>query len=148
MRRRGFCYPTADDHIDNRSVKRRNGGYFTTSTAAGEQMLSRKRQKLSPEIAGETDLFDSLPDDLVLSILCKLSSSASCPSDFSNVLITYAFLLLTLKYFIYPFSDADFRFPFLEIEIPGCRNSLRIGVLAIEVFDIDRANKEMIYFGI
>lgn len=33
-------------------------------------------------------MFDSLPDDLVISILCKLSSSASCPSDFINVLIT------------------------------------------------------------
>lgn len=33
-------------------------------------------------------MFDSLPDDLVISILCKLSSSASCPSDFINVLLT------------------------------------------------------------
>ncbi|KAH0897057.1 hypothetical protein HID58_046625 [Brassica napus] len=31
---------------------------------------------------------DDLPDDLVFSILRKLSSSASCPADFFNVLIT------------------------------------------------------------
>ncbi|KAJ1410653.1 Zinc finger, MYND-type [Sesbania bispinosa] len=50
---------------------------------------SRKRQKKSAEkTAGDSDLFESLPDDLVLSILSKLSSTASSPSDFINVLIT------------------------------------------------------------
>ncbi|KAJ1391641.1 F-box-like domain superfamily [Sesbania bispinosa] len=50
---------------------------------------SRKRQKISPEnTAGDSDLFESLPDDLVLSILSKLSSTATSPSDFINVLIT------------------------------------------------------------
>lgn len=99
--RRGLCYPRADVSFDKRLVKRRKGGDLTvtatttaTATAAGEQMFSGKRRRLSPDIAGETDLFDSLPDDLVMSILCKLSSSASCPSDFINVLITYAILLL------------------------------------------------------
>ncbi|XP_057530914.1 F-box protein At1g67340-like [Amaranthus tricolor] len=48
----------------------------------------RKRAKVSPELAGGSDFFDSLPDELVVSILCKLSSSATCPSDFINVLIT------------------------------------------------------------
>ncbi|GKV17672.1 hypothetical protein SLEP1_g28142 [Rubroshorea leprosula] len=38
--------------------------------------------------AEESDLFDSLPDDLVISILSKLSSSAGCPSDFVNILMT------------------------------------------------------------
>lgn len=58
--------------------------------AAGERTISRKRIKASPEFAagGGTDLFDSLPDDLVISILTKLSSTARCPSDFINVLIT------------------------------------------------------------
>lgn len=50
----------------------------------------RKRQKISPEIpTGDSNFFESLPDDLVLSILCKLSSTASSPSDFISVLITY-----------------------------------------------------------
>lgn len=36
----------------------------------------------------QPDFFDELPDDLVLSILGKLSSSAGSPADFVNVLIT------------------------------------------------------------
>jgi len=56
--------------------------------SAGDHMPCRKRNRKSPEIAGKCDLFDALPDDLVISILCKLSSSAGCPSDFINVLIT------------------------------------------------------------
>lgn len=53
-------------------------------------ILSRKRQKRSPEkLAGDSNLFESLPDDLVLSILTKLSSTATSPSDFISVLITY-----------------------------------------------------------
>lgn len=62
---------------------------------AGERTVNRKRIKISPDIASSSsssaagpDLFDSLPDDLVISILTKLSSSATCPSDFINVLIT------------------------------------------------------------
>ncbi|XP_024970838.1 F-box protein At5g50450-like [Cynara cardunculus var. scolymus] len=35
-----------------------------------------------------SDLFDSLPDDIVISVLCKLSSTASSPSDFVAVLLT------------------------------------------------------------
>ncbi|KAE8077124.1 hypothetical protein FH972_015721 [Carpinus fangiana] len=60
-------------------------------------MPCRKRNRKSPEIAGKCDLFDALPDDLVISILCKLSSSAGCPSDFINVLITYVTLRLLLS---------------------------------------------------
>lgn len=55
----------------------------------GERMSYRKKSKISPEfVAGGNDLFDYLPDDLVLCILSKLSSSAICPSDFISVLIT------------------------------------------------------------
>ncbi|KHN24065.1 F-box protein [Glycine soja] len=50
-------------------------------------MSCRKRQKTSPDKTSD-DFFDSLPDDLVLSILCKLSSTATSPSDFISVLIT------------------------------------------------------------
>ncbi|RDY11847.1 F-box protein, partial [Mucuna pruriens] len=48
--------------------------------------VSRKRQKKSPDKTA--NFFDSLPDDLVLSILCKLSSTATSPSDFISLLIT------------------------------------------------------------
>ncbi|MFQ6629621.1 hypothetical protein Gotur_008068 [Gossypium turneri] len=78
--RRGLCYPRADVCVDKIVVKRRD--------FAGYNMACRKRQRFSPVIAGNSDLFDALPDDLVISILSKLSSSASCPSDFINVLIT------------------------------------------------------------
>ncbi|XP_010531639.1 PREDICTED: F-box protein At1g67340-like [Tarenaya hassleriana] len=45
----------------------------------------------SAAAAGEgrgADLFGSIPDDLVVCILCKLSSTARCPADFINVLMT------------------------------------------------------------
>ncbi|XP_073057605.1 F-box protein At1g67340-like [Primulina eburnea] len=58
------------------------------SGLAGEENGGRKRLKGSPERDGGGDLFDALPDDIVLCILCKLSSSAGCPVDFINVLIT------------------------------------------------------------
>lgn len=58
--------------------------------AAAERIGCRKKLKVSPEIdTGGCDFFDALPDDIVLSILCKLSSTASCPPDFINLLITY-----------------------------------------------------------
>ncbi|XP_054807073.1 F-box protein At1g67340-like [Prosopis cineraria] len=54
-----------------------------------DSILSRKRRKKSPEnTSGDHSFFDSLHDDLILVILSKLSSSADCPSDFINVLIT------------------------------------------------------------
>ncbi|XP_071703078.1 F-box protein At1g67340-like [Rutidosis leptorrhynchoides] len=44
---------------------------------------SRKRLKLSPS---HYNLFDNLPDDIVLLILAKLSSTADCPTDFVTTL--------------------------------------------------------------
>lgn len=89
--RRGQCYPKV--HMcrenDNRTVKR-------AVEFGREQMGCQKRLKVSPEIAGKYDFFDVLPDDLVLSILCKLSSTAGSPTDFTNVLITYEFLSFDL----------------------------------------------------
>ncbi|XP_030967727.1 uncharacterized protein LOC115988334 [Quercus lobata] len=75
-RRRGLCYPRVVEDKNMRVVKRRRD--FAT-----EQVSYRKRSRNSSDIAGKRDLFDSLPDDLVISILCKLS-----PSDFANVLLT------------------------------------------------------------
>ncbi|EEF51788.1 F-box protein At1g67340 [Ricinus communis] len=51
-------------------------------------MYQRKRQKTSRRTPEKSDLFDELPDDIVVCILSKLSSSASCPSDFINILFT------------------------------------------------------------
>ncbi|KAE8724546.1 F-box protein [Hibiscus syriacus] len=75
--RRGVCYPSAYVCVDKKTVVK-------TRDFAGDLLGCRKRQRLSPEI----DLFDVLPDDIVVSILSKLSSSAACPSDFINALIT------------------------------------------------------------
>lgn len=47
-----------------------------------------KKQRVETEMAGESDLFDALPDDLVVFILSKLSSSAESRSDLVNVLMT------------------------------------------------------------
>ena len=70
---------------------------------AGERHIDRrKRTKTSPELSTAgygPDLFDSLPDDLVISILTKLSSTARCPSDFINVLMTY--VLFFLFFFVF-----------------------------------------------
>ncbi|OIT35888.1 PREDICTED: F-box protein At1g67340 [Nicotiana attenuata] len=83
--RRGVCYPKVNMCIENRLVVKRRKDI----SGIGEHMGRRKRSKLSPEFtAHKPDLFDSLPDDLLLSILCKLSSSAASPADFINVLIT------------------------------------------------------------
>ncbi|XP_038713018.1 F-box protein At1g67340-like [Tripterygium wilfordii] len=81
--RRSVCYPRPDVGVDYnaRIVKKRD-------VADDSMVCRRKRQRLSPEVAGKIDLFDSLPDDLVFSILCKLSTTAGCPSDFINVLST------------------------------------------------------------
>ncbi|KAA0061010.1 F-box protein [Cucumis melo var. makuwa] len=45
---------------------------------------NNKRNRFYPK----SDFFDSLPDDLLISILSKLASSASSPSHFINALIT------------------------------------------------------------
>ncbi|KAL4318282.1 hypothetical protein GQ457_18G022630 [Hibiscus cannabinus] len=72
--RRGLCYPRADVCLEIRGF-------------AGDDVGCRKRRRLSPEVARKRDFFDGLPDDLVISILSKLSSTARCPSDFANVLV-------------------------------------------------------------
>ncbi|CAN0896132.1 F-box protein At1g67340 [Linum grandiflorum] len=79
--RRGGCYPRIMDVcVDKRVLKRGKIDF----AAGGE-----KRQRLSTEsFAGESDIFDVLPDDLVICILAKLSSSASSPSDLINAMLT------------------------------------------------------------
>ncbi|KAK3003485.1 hypothetical protein RJ639_037390, partial [Escallonia herrerae] len=79
--RRGLCYPTVNMCCEKRVLKRRGD-------VAGEKMSKCKRQRTSPETAENCDFFDALPDDLVLCILCKLSSTATCPVNLTSVLMT------------------------------------------------------------
>ncbi|KAG6584151.1 F-box protein, partial [Cucurbita argyrosperma subsp. sororia] len=52
-------------------------------------MVCNKRRRTSTSTdAGISDLFDGLPDDLVVVVLGKLSAAASSPSDIVNVMIT------------------------------------------------------------
>jgi len=57
---------------------------------------NNKRHKRMPQNTSH-DFFELLPDDIVLSILGKLSSTANSPSDFISVLITYVSILYFLK---------------------------------------------------
>ncbi|KAK4772588.1 hypothetical protein SAY86_014363 [Trapa natans] len=78
--RRGLCHPrvfaTSDSACSERKRKRAVG-----DLVAGRHARRRLRVK-------EPDLFDNLPDDLLLCILSKLSAAASCPSDLISVLLT------------------------------------------------------------
>ncbi|XP_023516460.1 F-box protein At1g67340-like [Cucurbita pepo subsp. pepo] len=51
-------------------------------------MISAKRPRTCRNFAAESDLFDVLPDDLLIHLLCRLASSASSPSDLLNLLLT------------------------------------------------------------
>ncbi|KAE8710258.1 F-box protein [Hibiscus syriacus] len=77
--RRWLCYPTTDVCLEKIDVQ--------ILGFAGDNMGCRKRRRFSPDIGGKRDFFEALPDDLVISILSKLSSTARCPSDFANALI-------------------------------------------------------------
>ncbi|XP_057949583.1 F-box protein At1g67340-like [Malania oleifera] len=83
--RRGFCY----------CYPEKVPMYKRRADFTGDSLCCRKRRRSSPSSSagsgggdGGSDLFDGLPDDLVIFILSKLSSTAVCPSDFVSVLIT------------------------------------------------------------
>lgn len=101
--RGGVCYPRVGDVFlpseKRLVVKRRDFD--------GEHMARRKRKRISPDVPSDSDLFDALPDDLVIYILCKLSSTATCPSDLINVLITYAVLFLPPPFLVSVFHYRD-----------------------------------------
>ncbi|XP_008222159.1 PREDICTED: F-box protein At1g67340 [Prunus mume] len=94
--RGGVCYPRVGGAGDVCFQKKRKKDF------AGERCVCRKRNKISPETTtgGErassssssstasVDLFDSLPDDLLILILSKLSSTANSASDFISASIT------------------------------------------------------------
>uniref|UniRef100_A0A1J3CKK1 F-box protein n=1 Tax=Noccaea caerulescens TaxID=107243 RepID=A0A1J3CKK1_NOCCA len=57
----------------------------------GDFTPGRKRRRCvspMPETKAGPDFLDSVPDDLVVSILCRLGSTSRCPADFINVLMT------------------------------------------------------------
>ncbi|XP_021829631.1 F-box protein At1g67340 [Prunus avium] len=90
--RGGVCYPRVGGAGDVCFQKKRKKDF------TGERCVCRKRNKLSPETSSSSsssssssasvDLFDSLPDDLLILILSKLSSTANSPSDFISASIT------------------------------------------------------------
>ncbi|KAH7857134.1 hypothetical protein Vadar_009362 [Vaccinium darrowii] len=86
MRRRArICSLKVDMYSESTTAKR--GRDFSREVKNNSN--SCKRRKVSPEAAaGKCDLFDALPDDLVLCILSKFSSTTTCPADFASLLIT------------------------------------------------------------
>ncbi|GMP46033.1 hypothetical protein CsSME_00014344 [Camellia sinensis var. sinensis] len=69
--RQGVCDPKGEMRLE-RAVKRQRD-------LAGESRSIGKRLKRWPQVTGDWDVFDELPDDLVVSIRCKRSSTVSCP---------------------------------------------------------------------
>lgn len=123
--RRGLCYPREEgtrgedafmSQEKKRVVVKRRRDF------AGEHMACRKKNRKSPEMTGKSDLFDALPDDLVISILCKLSAASRCPTDFINVLLTYAFLYLFLR------SSTFLVFLCREVEDSGLSKAILMGI--------------------
>ena len=74
--RRGLCYPR--DSGFGKNVTKRKKEFNSTENF-------RKRSR-------KIDFLDILPDDLVLSILCKLSSTADSAADFGRVLMTWVLI--------------------------------------------------------
>ncbi|XP_020083737.1 F-box protein At1g67340-like [Ananas comosus] len=70
-----------------RRTKRRRTNLVEMMLKPDDRRRKRRRTATATPAAG-TDYFDALPDDLVLSVLSKLSSSASSPSDLISVALT------------------------------------------------------------
>ncbi|KAL9678737.1 hypothetical protein QQ045_016587 [Rhodiola kirilowii] len=79
--RTGFSYP----HLD---AFRRITGKRRCNSINESNLNSRKRYRRESVPGDKIDHFDSLPDDIIISILCKLSSSADRPAELLNVLST------------------------------------------------------------
>ncbi|KAJ0725857.1 putative F-box protein [Helianthus annuus] len=84
MKTRRLSYPK----VNNMCCDKRK----TYCNFSGENTC-RKRVKSSAgtpaaTVSGQCDYLDTLPDDIVLFILSKLGSTASCPADFISVLST------------------------------------------------------------
>lgn len=73
--------PEEEKSTNNRSQKRRRRG------GSSENMNMDDEGR---PVSDKADLFDGLPDDLIISILCKLSATAASPTDLVSVTLTYA----------------------------------------------------------
>jgi len=118
--RRGACYSgvvsrmCSDVRLANKNKDLHM--HMRVHVAGDSFIYSRKRQKKTPEkTVTDYDFFESLPDDLVISIFCKLSSTATKPSDFLNVLITcVVFQPLFSLFFLHFFSGRCLILVFVE----------------------------------
>ncbi|XP_073000559.1 F-box protein At1g67340-like [Typha latifolia] len=85
--RRGSRYPNSIEE-GKRRTKRRSSQLGQEHEPRIPESGRRKRLRSSREASPAPDFFDGLPDDLVLSILSRLSSSAASPSDLISILLT------------------------------------------------------------
>ncbi|CAH2065855.1 unnamed protein product [Thlaspi arvense] len=75
-------------------LRKTKRAFYSVVAGDGDFTPARKRRRCvssispSPETKPGPDFLDSIPDDLVISILCRLGSTARCPADFINVLMT------------------------------------------------------------
>ncbi|KAI3816730.1 hypothetical protein L1987_16434 [Smallanthus sonchifolius] len=75
MRTRRISYPNFNNMCCEETIDRRKRVKSSAGTSAAT-------------VSGQCDVFDTLPDDIVLFILSKLGSTAGCPADFISVLST------------------------------------------------------------
>jgi len=94
--RTGSCYPEP--------------GIVTKMCSFGKRkhrdtIFCAKRHKKCSEKKTTTnyDFFEFLPDDIVISIFCRLSSTATSPSDFVSVLLTFVFLTSLISTLLFGF---------------------------------------------
>eukprot|EP00268_Persea_americana_P065795 TRINITY_DN8852_c1_g1_i1.p1 TRINITY_DN8852_c1_g1~~TRINITY_DN8852_c1_g1_i1.p1 ORF type:complete len:405 (+),score=36.77 TRINITY_DN8852_c1_g1_i1:106-1320(+) len=99
LAREGFVFPKnpfskeekkeTNKKKNKRTLTRRRGEMESSNEEEGA-IQSKKQKREGTEIPSEEshDLFDALPDDLVVFILSKLSSGAESRSDLANVLMT------------------------------------------------------------
>ncbi|XP_076885624.1 F-box protein At1g67340-like [Bidens hawaiensis] len=80
MRTRRSSYPNT-----NQMCFTKRKSTFTEATTNRRKTI---KSSSATTVSGQCDFLDALPDDIVLFILSKLSSTATCPADFINVLST------------------------------------------------------------
>jgi hypothetical protein len=68
-------------------MRTRRGACY--SCPAGEAQHRRKRRRTT----APGDMFEQLPDDLVVSILADVAASAGSPADHAGAMLTYVVLL-------------------------------------------------------
>ncbi|XP_058731791.1 F-box protein At1g67340-like [Vicia villosa] len=83
--RRGSCYLESEIVTKMCSLgKRKKDMHISKKTI----FCGKRPKKCLEKTSSEYDFFEALPDDIVISIFCRLSSTATSPSDFVTVLST------------------------------------------------------------